>query len=74
VQATHPAVLEKIVPKVTEVMNESLLAPFSYDDFKKTIFNIGDFKAPGPNGLMRFFTKCSGNSLVMIVPKKFYKP
>jgi hypothetical protein len=57
VQATHPAVLEKIVPKVTEVMNESLLAPFSYDDVKKAIFSIGDFKAPGPDGLHAVFYK-----------------
>ena len=56
-QATDPAVLEKILPKVDQAMNESLLAPFSPEDVKKAVFSIGDFKAPGPDGLHAVFYK-----------------
>jgi hypothetical protein len=51
VQVTDPAVLEKVVPRLDQAMNESLLAPFSHEDVKKAVFSIGDLKAPGPDGL-----------------------
>jgi hypothetical protein len=38
-------------------MNEKLLAPFSADDVRKEVFSIGDYKAPGPDGLHLFFYK-----------------
>jgi hypothetical protein len=38
-------------------MNEKLLAPFSPEDVKKAVFSIGDFKAPGPDGLHAVFYK-----------------
>jgi hypothetical protein len=52
-----PAFLDKIVPKVTEEMNESLIAPFTAEDVKKAVFQIGDLKAPGPDGLHAIFYK-----------------
>jgi hypothetical protein len=49
--------LEKIQPRVTELMNEKLTAPFTADDVKKAAFSIGDYKAPGPDGLHAVFYK-----------------
>jgi hypothetical protein len=55
VQATDPALLEKIHPKVDQYMNEKLLAPFTADEVKKAVFSIGDLKALGPDGLHAIF-------------------
>jgi hypothetical protein len=52
-----PAFLEKIITKVTEEMNERLIAPFTAEDVKKAVFQIGDLKAPGPDGLHAIFYK-----------------
>jgi hypothetical protein len=57
VNELDPAMMEKILPRVTDLMNEKLLAPFSPEDVKKAIFSIGDFKAPGPDGLHAVFYK-----------------
>jgi hypothetical protein len=57
VQMVDPNLLEKITPKVTPLMNENLLAPFSAEDVKKAAFSIGDLKAPGPDGLHAIFYK-----------------
>ena len=38
-------------------MNTGLLAPFSYEEVKKALFQIGDLKAPGPDGLHAVFFK-----------------
>jgi hypothetical protein len=38
-------------------MNEKLMAPFSAEDVKKAAFSIGDYKAPGPDGLHAVFYK-----------------
>ncbi|XP_071679912.1 uncharacterized protein [Lolium perenne] len=54
---TDPAVLDKIQPKVSPEMNEKLLAPFTAEEVKKAAFSIGDFKAPGPDGLHAVFYK-----------------
>jgi hypothetical protein len=55
VNELDPEVLEKIQPRVSQEMNEKLLAPFSVEDVKKAAFSIGDFKAPGPDGLHAVF-------------------
>jgi hypothetical protein len=55
VQVTYPAVLDIIQPKVTQDMNDRLMAPYSADDVKKAAFSIGDFKAHGPDGLHAVF-------------------
>jgi hypothetical protein len=57
VQATDPALLQKIQPKVDQLMNERLLAPFTAEEVKKAVFSIGDLKAPGPDGLHAIFYK-----------------
>jgi hypothetical protein len=57
VQYTDPALLEKIQTKVNDDMNERLTAPFTAEDVKKAAFSIGDFKAPGPDGLHAIFYK-----------------
>jgi hypothetical protein len=38
-------------------MNIGLLAPFSYEEIKKALFQIGDFKAPGLDGMHAIFYK-----------------
>jgi hypothetical protein len=55
VQGTDPAMLEKIQPKITHDMNEKLLAPFTPEEVRKVAFSIGNFKAPGPDGLHAIF-------------------
>jgi hypothetical protein len=57
VNETDLALLEKIMPKVTPLMNEQFLAPFSPEDVKKAIFSTGDYKALGPDGLHAIFYK-----------------
>jgi hypothetical protein len=49
--------MEKVQPRVSDVMNENLNAPYIGEDVKKAIFGIGDFKAPGPDGLHAVFYK-----------------
>uniref|UniRef100_A0A0A9DKR8 Reverse transcriptase domain-containing protein n=1 Tax=Arundo donax TaxID=35708 RepID=A0A0A9DKR8_ARUDO len=44
-------------PKVTREMNERLIEPFSVDEIKSAAFNIGDLKAPGPDGIHAIFYK-----------------
>jgi hypothetical protein len=55
VNETDQVLLDKIMPKVTPLMNEQLLAPFSPEDVKNAVFSIGDYKAPGPDGLHAIF-------------------
>ena len=38
-------------------MNRLLMTPYSKEDVKKALFQIGDMKAPGPNGLPAIFFK-----------------
>jgi hypothetical protein len=52
-----PAFLDKVIPKVSEVMNNMLMAPSSAEDVKKAVFTIGDLKAPAPHGLHAIFFK-----------------
>jgi hypothetical protein len=55
--AVEPGFLEMITPKVTQQMNDDLIAPYTADDVKKAVFSIGDLKAPGPDGLHALFYK-----------------
>jgi hypothetical protein len=57
VDQVDPSMMEFFLPKITEQMNEKLLAPFSADDVRKASFSIGDYKAPGPDGLHAAFYK-----------------
>jgi hypothetical protein len=38
-------------------MNTILNAPYTREEVKKALFNIGDLKAPGPDGLHAIFFK-----------------
>ena len=49
--------MEKIQPKVTDVMNDKLLRPFSAEEVRKAAYSIGNYKAPGPDGLHAIFYK-----------------
>jgi hypothetical protein len=57
VQEADDAVLNDVDQKVSANMNQLLLAPFSREEVKKALFNIGDLKAPGPDGLHAVFFK-----------------
>jgi hypothetical protein len=50
-------VINKVQPCVTEEMNSRLRAPYTREEVKKALFNIGDLKAPGPDGLHAIFYK-----------------
>ena len=50
-------VLAAVQPRVTNVMNEILLANFNEEEVKKTLNSIDDLKAPGPDGLLTIFFK-----------------
>jgi hypothetical protein len=52
-----PIFMDKVIPKVTQDMNDMLTAPFLAEDVKKAVFSIGDLKAPGPDGLHAIFYK-----------------
>jgi hypothetical protein len=49
----HPdlATIAKVQPRVTPAINNILTADYTCDEVKKALFNIGDLKAPGPDGL-----------------------
>jgi hypothetical protein len=57
VAQVDPTMMEKINPKVTDLMNTNLLAPFSAEEVRKAMLSIGDYKAPGPDGLHAIFYK-----------------
>ena len=46
--------------KVTAGMNQLLMAPFDREEVRKALFNIGDLKAPGPDGLHAIFKRFWG--------------
>ena len=60
VNFVDPAVINKVQTKVTDQMNDMLMAPYTADDVRKAVFSIGDLKAPGPDGLHAIFFKNIG--------------
>lgn len=44
-------------PRVTQAMNNALLAEFTPQEIKKALFQMGDLKAPGPDGMPAIFYK-----------------
>ena len=49
--------LEHVDPRVTEAMNEMLCAEFTSKEVVEALDSIGDFKAPGPDGMHSVFYK-----------------
>ena len=41
-------VLSLVRKRVSDEMNNALLVPYTADDVRKALFDIGDLKAPGP--------------------------
>jgi hypothetical protein len=72
VQEVDEAFLDKIHPRVTQEMNEKLLRPFSAEDVRIAVFSIGNYKAPGPDGLhavlyKKFWSVCGGEITIEIL-------
>lgn len=49
--------LSSVKPLVAQDMNELLVAPYTREDVRKALFQIGDKKAQGPDGLHAIFFK-----------------
>ena len=47
IEEPDPDLLAKVVPKVTDRMNEHLLKQFTPEDVKKSLLSIGDMKSSG---------------------------
>jgi hypothetical protein len=52
-----PSVLADVYRSVTLDMNSGLMAMFTAEEVKKALFQIGDFKAPGPDDMHVVFYK-----------------
>jgi hypothetical protein len=49
--------LQVVTPRVSKEMNESLCAEYTEEEVKEAMFNIGDLKAPGLDGMPAIFYK-----------------
>jgi hypothetical protein len=55
---TNPEqVLSNIQPRVSDLMNEHLMAEYSGEEVRKALDSIGDLKAPGADGMPAIFYK-----------------
>ncbi|KAK1684730.1 hypothetical protein QYE76_045578 [Lolium multiflorum] len=57
VMEPNDTVLNTVPRRVTNEMNNSLCHDFTEEEIKKALFQIGDLKAPGPDGLHAAFYK-----------------
>lgn len=48
-------VIDKVPVKVTDAMNNQLLAPYTHEEVKKAIFQMFPIKAPGPDCYLAHF-------------------
>ncbi|XP_024156261.1 uncharacterized protein LOC112164272 [Rosa chinensis] len=48
-------ILDSLLPKVTEAMNNDLLAPYTDSEIKKALFQMHPSKSPGPDGMSPCF-------------------
>ena len=53
-------VITKVKRRVTDYMNESLMAPYTEEEVRKALFSIGYLQAPGPDRLHAIFYKKFG--------------
>jgi len=58
-----PEALSDVGRRVSNEMNNELIAPFTREEVKASLFSIGDLKAPGPDGLHAIFFKRFWNML-----------
>ena len=66
-----PVVLSQVKKSVTTEMNEALLKPYTAEQVRKALFDIGDLRARLPDRLHVIFYKRFGQCLVMIKLRKF---
>jgi hypothetical protein len=57
VQEVDESDLDDVQRSVSSDMNQLLMASYTYEEVKKALFNIGDLKAPGLDGLHALFHK-----------------
>ena len=57
--------LNSVKPVVTVDMTNMLLAEYTREDVRQALFQIGDLKAPGPDGFMLSFLKDFGTLWAM---------
>jgi hypothetical protein len=57
IPGTDDTLLNRVRPCVSREMNESLLKPYTAEEVKAAMFSIGDYKAPGTDGLHAIFFK-----------------
>lgn len=50
-------ILHVVQPRVTKEMNDILCAEYTEEEVKRALDNIGDLKAPGPDGMPAIFFK-----------------
>lgn len=50
-------IMDKVQPRLTPLMNESLCAPYTDEEILEALKGIGDLKAPGPDGMPAIFFK-----------------
>jgi hypothetical protein len=74
VSETNQELLQKVQPKVTTDMNERLLEPFTEEEVKKALHRIGDFKAPGTDGMHAIFFKKFWGLIGSEVTKEVLEP
>lgn len=53
-------VLSLVTRKVTIEMNNALMAPYTVEEVRKALLDIGDLKAPAPDRLHNFFIRGFG--------------
>lgn len=69
-------VLDHIMPKVSDAMNESLLDPFLDEEKSNALFQTGPLKAPNPDGFLgRFCHRNWGclNGEIIVAVRKFFE-
>lgn len=59
-------ILQHVLRKVSDQMNEELTWPFTVEEVRKAVFMMGPNKAPGPDGLTAGSTKSTGTFLALV--------
>jgi hypothetical protein len=62
-------ILADVNRRITSDINSLLIALFTGEEVKKALFQIGDLKAPGPDGMHAIFYK----KILGLVGRRFYE-